>query len=141
MIELAKQNVPEAEYKVEDMTHLKNGEYKIDAVVSFYAIFHTPSETHQELLHKINSFLNQSGYLLITIGSSEWEGKEQDFHGAEMFWSHYDSRKNREMVEEAGFEIIVDAAFFMLIQIKLFSILQRYIKGIKRKMRKRALRL
>lgn len=108
MIELAKQNVPEAEYKVEDMTNLKNGEYTVDAVVSFYAIFHTPRETHQELLHKIHSFLSKPGYLLITMGSTEWEGKERDFHGTEMYWSHYDSEKNRELVEKAGFEILID---------------------------------
>lgn len=108
MIELAKQNVPQAEYKVEDMTELKDGEYNVNAVVSFYAIFHTPRKTHQELLHKINSFLTATGYLLITMGSSEWEGKEADFHEAEMFWSHFDSRKNRELVEKAGFEVLVD---------------------------------
>jgi cyclopropane fatty-acyl-phospholipid synthase-like methyltransferase len=108
MIELAKSHVPEADYKVEDMSDLQMGEYHVDAVVSFYAIFHTPRETHQELLHKINSFLPQGGYLLITMASSEWEGKEDNFHGTEMFWSHYDSKKNRGLVEGAGFEILLD---------------------------------
>jgi cyclopropane fatty-acyl-phospholipid synthase-like methyltransferase len=108
MIELAKQNVPQAEYKVADMTELKRGEYEVDAVVSFYAIFHTPRETHQELFHKIHSFLSPSGFLLITMGSDEWEGKESNFHGAEMFWSHYDARKNRELVENAEFEVLLD---------------------------------
>lgn len=108
MIELANQNVPEANYKVQDMVDLKNGEYQINAVVSFYAIFHTPRKIHQLLLDKINSFLPKGGLILITMGSSEWEGKEQNFHGAEMFWSHYDSLKNRKLVEQAGFEILVD---------------------------------
>lgn len=108
MIELAKRNVPEGEYKIEDMSQFRPGEYQVDAVVSFYAIFHTPRKTHSELLNTINSFLPPSGYILITMGSSEWEGKEQDFHGAEMFWSHYDSKKNRELVENAGFEALLD---------------------------------
>ncbi len=108
MIELAKQNVPQAEYKVEDMSKFKDSEYRVNAVVSFYAIFHTPRETHQELFRKINSFLTPSGYLLITMGSSEWEGKEPNFHGVEMFWSHFDLKKNRELVEKAEFEILVD---------------------------------
>jgi cyclopropane fatty-acyl-phospholipid synthase-like methyltransferase len=108
MIELARSHVPEADYKVEDMSDLPMGEYDVDAVISFYAIFHIPRETHQELLHTINSFLAQGGYLLITMASSEWEGTEDNFHGTEMFWSHYDSKKNRELVEGAGFDVLLD---------------------------------
>ena len=39
-IALARQNVPEASYQVKDMVDLRHGEYQVDAVVSFYAIFH-----------------------------------------------------------------------------------------------------
>jgi len=46
--------------------------------------------------------------MLITMGSSEWEGKEQDFHGVEMYWSHYNSKKNHIMLEKAGFEVLLD---------------------------------
>lgn len=108
MIQLAKRNVPEAEYKVKDMSQLEKGEYQVDAVVSFYAIFHTPRETHQELLHKINSFLPKGGYILITMGADEWEGTEENFHGSQMYWSHFGIEKNKELVEEAGFEILVN---------------------------------
>jgi cyclopropane fatty-acyl-phospholipid synthase-like methyltransferase len=108
MIELAQSHVPEADYKVEDMSDLQMGEYQVDAVVSFYAIFHILRETHQELFHAINSLLPHGGYLLITMASSEWEGIEENFHGTEMFWSHYGTKKNRELVEGAGFEILLD---------------------------------
>lgn len=108
MIELAKKKVPQGEYKVADMSELQDGEYSADAIVSFYAIFHTPRDSHQALLNKINSFLPKGGLLLITMGSSEWEGKEDNFFGAEMFWSHYGSEKNTELVKNAGFEILID---------------------------------
>jgi len=108
MIELAKRNVPEADYSVRNMVELHTKEYHVDAVVSFYAIFHTPRETHQTILRKINSFLPRSGLILISMGSSEWVGKEENFHGAEMFWSHYGAEKNTELVKNAGFETIVD---------------------------------
>jgi len=42
------------------------------------------------------------------MGSTEWQGTENNFHGVKMFWSHYDSKKNREIVENAGFEILLD---------------------------------
>lgn len=105
-IELAKSNVPEASYKVRDMLELANGEYKVDALVSFYAIFHTLREKHFELLKKFKSFLKPKGYMLITMGASDWEGKEDNFCGSEMYWSHYGAEKNQELIEEAGFEII-----------------------------------
>ncbi len=106
-IELAKKNVPQGEFKVEDMSELKDTEYSVDAAVSFYAIFHTPREKHQEILNKIATFLKKGGLLLITMGSSEWEGKENDFFGGEMSWSHFGAEKNLEIVKNAGFEIIL----------------------------------
>jgi cyclopropane fatty-acyl-phospholipid synthase-like methyltransferase len=107
-IELARENLPDGEFKVEDMSELVEKEYSVDAVVSFYAIFHTPRETHGEILKKISSFLKINGLLLITMGSSEWEGKEDNFFGGEMSWSHYGKEKNRQLVKEAGFEVLLD---------------------------------
>ena len=106
-IKLAKRNVPEAKYLVKDISDLQKGEYQVDAVVSFYTILHIPRETHQELFEKINSFLPESGLALVTMASSEWEGIE-DFYGVEMYWSHYGPEKNREIIERAGFEVILD---------------------------------
>ena len=60
-IKLARQNVPSATYFVRDMSELQNGEYRVDAVVSFYAIFHIPREEHAGLLKKIHSFLSSDG--------------------------------------------------------------------------------
>ena len=92
-IELAKANVPEAIFEVRDMSELKEDEYKVGAIISFYAIFHTPREKHQDLFKKINSFLTQGGYILVTMGAGEWEGEEDDFHGTKMWWSHYGPEK------------------------------------------------
>lgn len=105
-IELARSNVPEATYEVKDMSELHDSEYQVDAVVSFYAIFHTPREKHINLLKKFRSFLKPGGHLLITMGASDWEGKEDNFCGAEMYWSHYGAEKNIELISEAGFEIV-----------------------------------
>lgn len=105
-IELARANVPEADYEVKDMSELSDGEYQVDAVVSFYAIFHTPRDQHLDLLKKIRSFLKSNGYLLITMGAHDWEGKDDDFCGTEMHWSHFGTEKNLELIEQAGFKII-----------------------------------
>lgn len=108
-IKLAKQNIPECTLEVKNISDLKEGDYQVDAVVSFYTIFHTPREEHQELFKKINSFLPVGGLILVTMGSGEWEGTEEDFHGSKMWWSHYGTEKNKEIIKSAGFEILLDA--------------------------------
>jgi cyclopropane fatty-acyl-phospholipid synthase-like methyltransferase len=107
-IELARQNVPMATFKVKDMSLFKHGEYNIEAVVSFYAIFHILRENHLKLFKIINSFLPKDGLILVSMGFSEWEGTEDDFHGAKMFWSHYNAKKNKEIIKKAGFKVLLD---------------------------------
>lgn len=86
---------------------MKENEFEVEAVVSFYTIFHIPRKKHQKLFKIINSFLRTSGLLLVTMGASDWEGIE-DFYKTQMYWSHHGPEKNRKIIEEAGFEIIFD---------------------------------
>lgn len=107
MIDLARANVPRATYEVRDMGGLQPGEYEVDGIVSFYAIFHTPREHHQALLSTFASFMPRGGTMLITMGADAWEGTE-DFHGTKMYWSHYGADRNIEMVERAGFSVLLN---------------------------------
>ncbi len=108
MIELARGNVPQATYEVRDMLDLKPGEYEVDGIVSFYAIFHTPREQHPVLLSRFASFMPKGGAILITMGAEEWEGTEDDFHGADMYWSHFGADTNVALVERAGFRVLLN---------------------------------
>lgn len=107
-IALARLNVPEATFAMRDMMELKDREFTVDAVVGFYAIFHTPREFHADLFRRIRSFLMPDGLVLVTMGAQEAEGTEPDFHGVEMYWSHYGPETNRAMVEKAGFAVELD---------------------------------
>lgn len=107
-IELAKGSVPGAHFEVMNMLDLRSGQYDVDGILSFYAIFHTPRERHEELLNTLASFLRPGGVMLITMGASDYEGTEEDFHGVEMYWSHYDPPRNRELVEKAGLTVVSD---------------------------------
>lgn len=107
-VALAQKNVPQAQYQVKDMSQIQESDYQVDAVVSFYAIFHIPREEHQILFKKINSFLPQGGLILVTMGSGDWEGNDEDFYGTKMSWSHYGPEQNRKIVEENGFTILLD---------------------------------
>lgn len=106
-IKLAKINVPEGNYEVKNMTALSPSEYRVDAIVSFYAIFHIPRERHENLFKIISNYLSDGGLLLVTMGSVEWEGFEDDFHGSSMYWSHFGKEKNEEIINAAGFKILM----------------------------------
>lgn len=106
-ISLALKNVPQGKFEVKDISNLKDNEFTVSAVISFYTIFHIPREKHQELFKKINSYLPKEGSILVSMGASEWEGTEE-FYGTKMFWSHFGPKKNREIIANAGFKILLD---------------------------------
>ena len=106
-VALAREHVPTATFDVRDMRAIQPDEYTVDAVVSFYAIFHTPREQHAGILDTLASCLVPGGYLLVTLGADTWEGVEA-FHGVEMYWSHYGPQENRAMISGAGLTLIRD---------------------------------
>lgn len=107
-IELAQQHVPTGSFEVRDMNSLEDGEYSVDAIVSLYAIYHTPRETHPELFRKLYSFLPEGGVMFALLGAKDWEGTKNSFYGVQMSWSMYGPEANRQMIEEAGFTIELD---------------------------------
>lgn len=104
-IKLAKKNCPRGDYVVGNIEKLAVGDYQVDAVVSLYAIFHSPRVMHGKILKVIASCLKKRGYLLITMGDREFEGLHT-LHGVEMWSSQYGTVKNKELVERAGFKIV-----------------------------------
>lgn len=106
-IKLARKLCRGAEFVVSDIASLKNEEYEVQAVVSFYTLFHVNRTKHLELLKIIASYLPKGGMLLLTMGDREFEG-EHVMYGAPMWSSQYGTRRNREIVEQAGFGVISD---------------------------------
>lgn len=104
MIELARQNVPEAHYELGDMAAMSAGAFGVDAIVSFFAIIHVERKSHRGLFRLMRSFLQPGGWILVTTGGADWEG-EEDFFGVAMAWSHYDRQTYRNLIEETGFAI------------------------------------
>lgn len=107
MLTLARRNVPEADYMIGDMGALRERDYSVDAVVSFFAVIHADRRRHEQLFRVIHSFLPQGGSILVTMGKSDWEG-EADFLGAPMAWSHFGPATNRRIIEDSGFSILFE---------------------------------
>ena len=107
MVRLARRNVPEARYEQRDMAALEPGAYAVDAVVSFFALFHVDRCRHRQLLGCLHACLPPGGLRLVTTGRSDWEG-EEDFLGERLAWSHFDRATNRALIEDAGFTVLLE---------------------------------
>jgi cyclopropane fatty-acyl-phospholipid synthase-like methyltransferase len=104
-IKLARRHCPGGEYSVGDMQTLSPGDYTVQAVVSFYALFHAPRSMHGTLLKTLASYVPAGGMLLVTMGDRDFEGPHT-LHGAQLWSSQYGTAKNVALVEAAGLRLI-----------------------------------
>jgi ubiquinone/menaquinone biosynthesis C-methylase UbiE len=106
-VELAKKNVPNASFLCEDMTKLDFPENTFDGITSYYAIIHIPREEHQALLTNFHRMLKPGGFALLCLGAEHSvEDIDENFLGARMYWSHYDTKTYLDMLHECGFSIL-----------------------------------
>ncbi len=106
-IRLARKNVPRAKFIKADMLEIDFPNNSFDAIVSLYAIIHVPRKYHRKLLEKIWKMLKPGGYLLVTMGVSDLEkAREDNWLGAPMYWSHFDKKRNIDLLRQAGFRLL-----------------------------------
>ncbi len=106
MLGLAKKNSPRSKFYLMDMKDMNFQSESFDGVISLYAIIHTPRRYHHLILSKMYKFLKPGGRLLISVGrtdSKEWF--EKNWHGSRMYWSHFDRKKNEDLIKNTGFRI------------------------------------
>lgn len=105
-VELARAAIPTATFVQSDMTRAEFPLASFDAVAAFYSIFHVPRAEHAPLLGRIRGWLRPGGLLVATMGAHDNPGElAPDWLGAPMYWSAYDADTNRDLVQNAGFEI------------------------------------
>ena len=105
-IAIAQQNVPSANFICADMAAIDYPASTFDAIVAFYSIIHLPRGEHTKLLHALGRWLRPGGFVMASMGTDADEnGYEQDWLGAPMYWSSFDTATNCRMVEEAGLQI------------------------------------
>jgi SAM-dependent methyltransferase len=105
-IELARRSVPDAHFLCADMTALEFPDGSFDGICAIYAIIHVPREEQASLLCNFRRMLRPGGIVLLCLGAGDSAGDVEDFHGAPMYWSHYDAETSQAMVCDAGFAIL-----------------------------------
>lgn len=105
MIAVAKQNVPQVEFHQMNMIDLDFPAASFDGLVACYSVFHIQRELHRKIFEGFYNVLKSGGHILVSIGSSDWEGTEE-YYGVEMYWSHYAPERTATIIAECGFEVI-----------------------------------
>jgi SAM-dependent methyltransferase len=107
-IELARQNVPAAQFSVADMTALSFPDQTFSGIVALYSIIHIPLPEQPALLKSLYNWLKPNGYLLCTVGAGEWTGTNGNWivPGALMYWSHTDASTYLSWFTAMGFTVV-----------------------------------
>lgn len=106
-IELAKKNVPKAQFYVKDMTELDFPEATFDGIIAYYSIIHVPREEQHDLFVNLHRMLKPNGFAMFSLHSTDDpEYINEEYFGATMYWSGYDAETNLKMLADNGFEII-----------------------------------
>jgi ubiquinone/menaquinone biosynthesis C-methylase UbiE len=106
-IALAKKNMPNATFLCEDMTRLDFPENTFDGITSYYAIIHVPREEHRSILSNFHRMLKPGGFALLCLGAEHSiDDSDDDFFGAKMYWSHFDTATYLEMLNDCQFTIL-----------------------------------
>jgi len=108
-IDLARQNVPAGSFLRGDAGSVEFAAASFDAVVSFYTLEHIPRREHGVILRRIYQWLRAGGLLLISIEAGDYDDAMGEWLGAPMFFSCYDPETMKQMVAEAGFELLETA--------------------------------
>lgn len=106
-IELAREHVPNVEFICQDMTKLDFPDNTFDAICSYYAIIHIPRDEHQSLFANFYQILRLGGLALLCLGAeNSLDDIDENFFGARMYWSHFDSDTYLPMLKDTGFSVI-----------------------------------
>jgi cyclopropane fatty-acyl-phospholipid synthase-like methyltransferase len=106
MLEIAKQEVPEAEFIHGDMINvqLANG---FGAAVAWDSIFHVERKHHSGIFHKLAKSLEHGGRLLLSAGGSGAEDFTSEMFGQTFSYSGHEPDVTRKLLEAEGFRIEV----------------------------------
>jgi cyclopropane fatty-acyl-phospholipid synthase-like methyltransferase len=106
-IERATKRIPHGHFLVADVTQLELEPHSFDAVMSLFMFGHIPRAEQGPLLARIHGWLRPRGWLLATMGTGGSDDEvEDDWLGAPMFFASFDPGTNRNLLADAGFELV-----------------------------------
>lgn len=105
-IELARQNVPEATFLVQDIRKI-DAEQQYDVILAAFCIVHLTDEETLGLLEKISSMLRNNGSLYLSFMEGKMPGCETtSFSEEKIFFNYYNRNEIIELLAEKGIATI-----------------------------------
>ncbi len=104
-LRLAQLAVPEAALVQADIARLALRAGSVDAVASFYALWHVPSNQHHALFQAIASWLRPGGLLLTSAPLTPGDGMQANWLGVPMFFGGIGEGATWRAVSAAGLEV------------------------------------
>jgi SAM-dependent methyltransferase len=118
MLEIAKRDLPEAEFIHGDMVEIELAD-KFAAAVAWDSVFHVERRLHAAVFRRLARWLEPGARLLLSIGGSDacadvedsasanacHEGFTSEMFGHTFFYSGYRPAVTRRLLEAEGFEI------------------------------------
>ena len=115
MLELARKNVPEAEFRQADLTTLRAdgpaGLGTFDAVTCFFTLLMLPRAEIPGALGLLRSLLRPEGRLALSMVEAELDDTEIPFLGSTIRVSGYLRDELHQVVRDAGFEITAEETY------------------------------
>ncbi|CZT17689.1 related to O-methyltransferase [Ramularia collo-cygni] len=89
-----------------DMATLEIAPGTLDVVMGFYSILHLPRDEQPAMIGLIHGWLKEGGLLVMNLGTEDQEELRGKFFGQEMYWSTFSAEKSKQMIRDAGFELL-----------------------------------
>jgi cyclopropane fatty-acyl-phospholipid synthase-like methyltransferase len=106
-IRRARANVPAGTFIQADLMRADLPAEAFDAAVVYYSLFHLPREEHPAFFRRLHGWLKPGGHALITVTQqAEAAYTQDDFFGVTMYWSNWGLDEYKQMLAEAGFEVL-----------------------------------
>ncbi|WP_225333649.1 class I SAM-dependent methyltransferase [Halomicrobium urmianum] len=107
-LRIARERAPGGCFAQGDLANLPFQNGTFDGVASFHAVIHVPKDEHADALSEFHRVLRPGGDLLVVMGDDAWEGRNEDWldAGAAMEWGFFGRDRNRDLLADAGFEVV-----------------------------------
>lgn len=100
---VAARAIPKAQVICADMTQLAFPPESFDAISAFYSLIHVPREELPDFFIRMTRWLRPEGLFVGCLMARDTPADiSDDWLGVPMYWSGYDSERNRTILREAG---------------------------------------
>lgn len=104
MLEIAKKEVPEAEFIRDNMVDVQlAGSFA--AAIAWDSVFHVDRKYHSKIFKKLAKSLEPGGRLLLSVGGSGVDSFTSEMFGHTFSYSGHEPDVTRKLLEAEGFEI------------------------------------